>query len=101
MSNAPNMERHIREYVQGYDVCQRSKNLQRHPAGKPVPWPVPTKAPEVVSMDRVTHLLKTEKGHTAISVVVDKFTKICLCAPCKSMMMLQQLQCYLRTTASG
>ncbi len=81
MSNAPYMGRHIREYVQGYDVCQSNKNLQRHPAGKLVPWPIPTKAWEVVSMDRITHLLKTEKGHTAIFVV----TKMChqILAPCK------------------
>ena len=72
MSNAPNMRRHIREYVQGCNVCQRNKKLQRHPAGKLVPRPIPTKAREVVSTDQITHLLKTEKGHTAIFVVVDK-----------------------------
>jgi len=79
----PDMGRHIREYVQGCDVCQRNKNLQRQPAGKLVPLPIPTEAWEVVSMDRITHLPKTEKGHTAIFVVVDKFTKMCHLAPCK------------------
>jgi len=34
-------------------------------------------------MDRITHLPKTEKGHIAIFVVVDKFTKMCHLAPCK------------------
>ena len=79
----PDMARHIREFVQGCDVCQRKKNLQRQPAGKLVPLPIPTEAWEVVSMDRITHLPKTEKGHTAICVVVDKFTKMCHLAPCK------------------
>ncbi len=74
------MERHIRKYVQAYNVHQRNKNLQRHPAGNLVPWPVPTKALEVVSTDRVTHLLQIEEGHTANFLVVDKFTKVCLCA---------------------
>lgn len=35
------------------------------------------------SLDRITHLLKTEKGQTAIFVLVDKFTKMCHLAPCK------------------
>ncbi len=77
------MARHIREYVQGCDVCQRNKNLQRQPAGKLMPLPIPTEAWEVVCMDRITHLPKTEKGHTAIFVVVDKFTKMCHLAPCR------------------
>ena len=79
----PDMARHIREYVQGCDVCQRNKNLQRQPAGKLMPLPIPTEAWEVVSMNRITHLPKTEKGHTAIFVVVDKFTKMCHLALCK------------------
>ena len=36
-------------------------------------------------MDRITHLTKkkTEQGHTAIFVVVDKLTKMCHLVPCK------------------
>ncbi len=79
----PDMARHIREYVQGCNVSQRNKNLQRQPAGKLMPLPIPTEAWEVVSMDRITHLPKTEKGHTAIFVVVDKFTKMCHLTPCR------------------
>ena len=61
-------------------VCRRNKGLQRQPAGKLMPLPIPTEAWEVVRMDRITHLPKTEQGHTAISVVVDKLTKMSSCA---------------------
>ena len=60
-----------------------TKNLQRQPAGKLVPLPILTEAWEVLSMDRITHLPKTEQGHTAIFVVVGKFTKKCHIAPCR------------------
>ena len=77
------MVRHIRKYVQACDVCQHKKDLQRQLAGKLMPLPIPAEAWEVVSMDGGTHLPKTEKRHTAIFVVVDKFTKICQLAPCR------------------
>jgi len=77
------MARYIREYVQGCEVSQRNKNLQRQPAGKLMPLPVPTEAWEAVSMNRITHLPKNAKGVTAIFVVVDKFTKLCHLAPCR------------------
>ena len=78
----PDMGKHIREYVQGCDVCQRNKGLQRQPAGKLMRLPIPTEAWEVVSMEWITHLLKIGQRHTAICVV-DKLTKMCHLAPCK------------------
>ena len=79
------MGQHIREYVQGCGVCQRNKGLQRQPAGKLMPLPVPIEAWEVVSMHKTTRLQvpKIQQGHTAISVVVDKLTKTCHLVACR------------------
>ncbi len=59
----PDMARHIREYVQGCDVCQRNKNLQRQPVGKLMPLPTPTEACEVVSMDRMEAAQQRQKRY--------------------------------------
>ena len=73
----------IRDHVKGCDVCQRNKGLQRAPAGKLMPLPVPKGAWDCVTMDRITHLPRTERGHTAIFVAVDKLTKMVRLAPCR------------------
>ena len=63
-------------------MCQRNKGLQRQPAGKLMPLPVPIEAWEVVSM-QTTHLPKIQQGHTAIAVVVDMMTKRCHLVACR------------------
>ena len=63
------------------DTCQRNKGLQRAPAVKLIPLPVPAAAWECVTIDRITHLPKTAKGHTSIFVAVDKLTKMLRLAP--------------------
>ncbi len=80
----PAMATQIREYVQGCFICQQNKHLQRSPAGKLMPLPIPSYPWEWVTADRITNLPKTKRGHTAILVVVDRLTKMAHFAPCKN-----------------
>ena len=64
----PGMHTAIREYVRGCKVCQQDKHLQRQPAGKLVPLPLPEASWDCVTADHVTALPKTKQGFTAIQV---------------------------------
>ena len=66
----------------GCDVCQCNKGLQRHPAGKLMPLPLPAGSWDVVTIDRITHLPKSARGFTGIFVAVDKLTETVHMAPC-------------------
>ena len=77
----PEMAKDIREFVKACDACQHNKGLQRAGAGKLMPLPVPAAAWECGTIDRITHLPKTAKGHTSIFVAVDKLTKMVRLAP--------------------
>ena len=59
----PEKAKDIREFVKACDTYRRNKGLQRAPAGKLMPLPVPAAAWECVTIDRITHLPKTAKGH--------------------------------------
>jgi hypothetical protein len=55
--------------------CQKVKAEHRHLAGLLQPLPIPEFKWEVVTMDFITKLLRTNKQHDSIMVVVDKLTK--------------------------
>ena len=74
----------VREYVRGCHTCQRNKSSNRHPAGKLQPIAIPHYQWEHATMDRIVGLPKTKKGHTAILVVVDKFSKMTRFAPLRT-----------------
>ena len=80
----PGMHTAIREYVRGCKVCQQDKHLQRQPAGKLVPLPVPEASWDCVTADRISNLPKTKQGFTAILLVVDRLTKMTHFMPCKN-----------------
>jgi len=69
----PGMHIAVREYVRGCQICQQDKHLQRNPAGKLMPLPIPSHAWECVTADRITSLPETKQGYTSILVVVDAF----------------------------
>jgi hypothetical protein len=52
--------------------CQKVKAEHRHPAGLLQPLPIPEWKWEVVTMDFITKLPRTNKQHDSIMVVVDK-----------------------------
>lgn len=77
------MKNHIKEYVQSCDRCQRTKWDQKRPAGLLQPLQIANTAWQSVSMDFLTHLPQTQKGHTAIMVVVDRYSKMAHFIPTK------------------
>ena len=69
------MSADVREYVRSCDLCQRSKPAQGKTRGLLQPLPIPTDRWEEVSMDFVTGLPVTPKGHDAALVIVDRLSK--------------------------
>ena len=65
-------------------MCQQDKHIQKQPAGKLIPLPVPEASWDCVTADRITNLPKTKQGFTAILVVVDRLTKMTHFMPCKN-----------------
>lgn len=65
----------VYRYVTSCDACQRNKDINRRPAGLLQPLDIPTRPWESVSMDFITHLPRTNTGHDALFVVVDRFSK--------------------------
>ena len=71
----PGMARDVREYVRTCDQCQRNKPPGGKTRGLLQPLPIPAEPWEEVSLDFITGLPRTKKGHDAILVVVDRLTK--------------------------
>jgi hypothetical protein len=55
--------------------CQKVKAENRHPTGLLQPLLIPEWKWEIVTMDFITKLPRTNKQHDSIMVVVDKLTK--------------------------
>jgi hypothetical protein len=72
----PKMDQDVQRYVSSCDSCQRNKPLVGRPQGVHTPLPIASKPWESVSMDFVTALPCSKKGHDAVLVVVDRFTKM-------------------------
>jgi hypothetical protein len=73
----PGMKKEIAEYIAKCMECQRVKAEHRHPTGLLQPLTIPEWKWEVVTMDFITGLPRTNKQHDSIMVVVDKLTKGC------------------------
>ena len=71
----PGLETDVRRYIRGCDQCQRNKPILRRTPGLLQPLPIPLGKWTDVSMDFITKLPKTSRGHDSILVVVDRFTK--------------------------
>jgi Integrase zinc binding domain/Integrase core domain/Chromo (CHRromatin Organisation MOdifier) domain len=72
----PNMARDIISWIEVCDSCQRVKVERKRPAGHLQPLPIPGRRWESVSMDFITDLPVTARGHDAIWVVVDRLSKM-------------------------
>jgi hypothetical protein len=72
----PNMAQDVAKYVKSCLSCQRNKHRNLLPAGLLQPLPIPGTPWESVSMDFVTDLPVTPKGHDSITVIVDRLTKM-------------------------
>jgi hypothetical protein len=72
----------VKKFLKHCDCCQRNKTGNPPPHGLLVPMPIPDRNWESISMDFITKLPPTQKGHTSIFVVVDRLSKMCKIAPC-------------------
>ena len=69
------MKREIAEFVSKCLTCQQIKIEHRKPAGLLQPLSIPEWKWERITMDFVTRLPRTQGGHDAIWVIVDRLTK--------------------------
>ena len=77
----PGMDRDVRAFVRSCDTCQRNKARTQAPAGLLQPLATPSHRWEQVSLDLITGLPPTSKGHTALVVFVDRLSKQIITAP--------------------
>jgi hypothetical protein len=80
----PRLADNLRRYIASCDTCQRTKSSTQQPAGLLQPLEVPKDRWEQVSMDFIIQLPPTKRGHDAITVIVDRFSKMTHLAPCKT-----------------
>ena len=73
----PTLARDVEHYVLHCPLCQRNKARTTKSAGLLQPLELPHAPWHTVSMDFITQLPRSESGHDAIFVVVDKLTKMC------------------------
>ncbi|XP_027169505.1 uncharacterized protein LOC113769237 [Coffea eugenioides] len=69
------MKREIAQYVQTCLVCQQVKAEHQKPSGLLQPLEIPEWKWEHITMDFVSGLPRTQKGHDAVWVIVDRLTK--------------------------
>jgi transposase InsO family protein len=72
----PTMAEDVKRYVTVCHLCQKNKARQGKPSGLLQPLELPHVPWHTVTMDFITQLPRTESGHDAILVVVDKLTKM-------------------------
>jgi len=77
----PSIRRDVNAYVASCASCQQNKTQAKRPGGLLNPLPIPEYPWQSVSMDLITHLPCTTRGHTAIVVFVDRLTKMVHFAP--------------------
>jgi hypothetical protein len=79
----PDMKKELADFIAKCLECQKVKVEHRHPVGLLQTLPIPEWKWEVVTMDFITKLPRTNKQHDSIMVVVDKLTKAAHFIPVK------------------
>jgi hypothetical protein len=77
----PHMARTVRHYVTSCPSCQQSKPRSDLPAGLLRRLPVPDSKFEQITMDLITDLPPTARGHDAVVTFVDRLSKLVHFAP--------------------
>jgi hypothetical protein len=72
----PNMRRSVQKYISQCQSCQLNRGSNQLPIGLLQSLEIPGKRWETVTMDLITQLPVTKKGHDAIIVFVDKHSKM-------------------------
>jgi hypothetical protein len=83
------MNESVSRYVRGCLLCATSKPSNRK-LGLYTPLPVPSRPWESVSMDVVSGLPMSRRGHDYLYVVVDRFSKMCILMPCTKQVTAEQ-----------
>ena len=78
------MDDDIRQYVKGCTVCQRDKASNRKTPGMLTHPDTPDDKWQVISMDFITALPDTVRGHNMILTVVDTFSKMVHLIACRN-----------------
>ena len=86
-----NMKQDIAQYVAECDVCRRVKAEHQRPAGTLQPLAIPEWKWDKVEMDFITGFPRSQKGHDAIFVVIDRFSKVAHFLPVKETITASQL----------
>ena len=71
----PSMSDDIKQHVTTCETCRSVKPLNQVPAGEAQSLQIPGRRWEGVSVDFITGLPKTKRGHNSIVVFVDRLTK--------------------------
>ena len=79
----PGWRRAVQDWVSSCDICQRSKIRRQMPAGLLSPLPVPDGCWQDISVDFITSLPLTSKGHDSVFVMVDRFSKLTHFVACR------------------
>ena len=69
------MKRDVAEFVSRCLVCQQLKAEHQKPSGTLQPLPIPKWKWELIIMDFVVGLPRTQAGYDAIWMIVDRLTK--------------------------
>lgn len=80
----PTLQRDVREFIKACELCQRNKPTNQAPAGLARPLDIPERRWDSISMDLITELPKTARGHDAIIVFVDRLSKMVHFAPTRT-----------------
>ncbi|GBG76756.1 hypothetical protein CBR_g22972 [Chara braunii] len=80
----PKRKDFVKDYVAEYPTCQEVNSANHLPYGLLQPFPIPEGRRQSISMDFIGLLRPpTPRGHDAILVVVDRFTKRARFVPCR------------------
>ncbi|GBG82271.1 hypothetical protein CBR_g34555 [Chara braunii] len=80
----PKSKDFVKAYIQECPTCQEVNSANHLPYGLLQPLPIPEGRGQSISMDFIGPLRPpTERGHDAISVIVDRFTKRARFVPCR------------------
>jgi hypothetical protein len=78
------MKNDVSDYITRCMECQKVKDEHRHPLGLIQPLPIPGNKWEVITMDFIIGLPRTNKKNDSIMVLVDKSTKTAHFVPVKT-----------------
>ena len=78
----PKLAKDVKLYVGSCDSCQCNKPSHTHPAGLLQPLPIPSCNWDSISMDFIVELPKSRLGFDAITVFVDRLSKMAHFVPC-------------------